>query len=206
MNDTKKIGRPKKFDQEEALTAALNVFWNKGYDGASMKDLTHAMGINVPSLYSSFGDKHALYLQAIEAYTSNDACAPLVAFENEPDIYVAVQAFMHAAIEYATDHESGAKGCFLSSCVATTAGEVEGVQTILENAIEETDQRLASRFDLEKDKGTLAKDFPSLDRARLMFDLRQGHVFRARAGLKSETMIQDLADRAKMVLQHPVMS
>lgn len=201
MNDTKKIGRPRKFDQQEALVAAMNVFWKKGYDGASMKDLTYAMGINVPSLYATFGDKRTLYLKAIEAYTSNDACAPMVAFESEPNIFLAVQAFMNTVIEFATNHESGSTGCFLSSCVATTAGEVEGVQDLLETSIIKTDMRLALRFELEKKKGTVAVDFPSLERARLMFDLRQGYVFRARAGLKSDTMKEDLESRARMVLE-----
>ena len=86
MNDTKKVGRPKKFEREDALMAAVNVFWAKGYDGASMKDLTTAMGINGPSLYAEFGDKHRLYLQAIDKYSNNDACAPLVALEQEDDI------------------------------------------------------------------------------------------------------------------------
>ena len=68
----KKIGRPRAFDKNEALTAAMKVFWIKGYDGASMKDLTNAMKINSPSLYSVFGDKHALYLASIDNYTKNN--------------------------------------------------------------------------------------------------------------------------------------
>jgi len=200
MNNTKKVGRPRKFDQDDALMAAVNVFWAKGYDGASMKDLTEAMGINGPSLYSTFGDKKDLYLQAIDRYSSNDACAPLVAFESEPDITRAVRAFMNAAIEYATQHESGARGCFLSSCVATTAGEVAGVDDLLADAIQDTDERLAKRFELEKSEGALPSDFPSLERARLMFDLRQGFVFRARAGLDAKVMKSELDQRVRMVL------
>lgn len=204
MNNTKKVGRPRKFDKDDALDAAINVFWAKGYDGASIKDLTSGMGINGPSLYSTFGDKHALYLQAIEAYATSDGCAPLIAFESEQDIGRAVRGFMEASIEYATDHPSGAKGCFLGSCVATSAGEVDGVRSLLRNAIEETDERIAARFDLEKAKGTLPSDFPSLERARLMFDLRQGHVLRARAALSREAMCTDLDQRTKMVLLHPM--
>lgn len=200
MNTTKKIGRPRGFDVDHALWAAVNVFWRKGYDGASIKDLTEAMGINSPSLYATFGDKHALYLRAIDRYVSNDACAPLVAFEQEPDIRPAVRAFMVASIDYATNHESGGRGCFLSSCVSTSAGEVDGVQSLLREAIEETDARLAKRFDAEKAKNALPADFPSMERARLMFDLRQGHVFRARAGLPPETMTTDLDHRVNIIL------
>lgn len=200
MKDTKKVGRPKKFDRQEAIDAALKVFWAKGYDGASMKDLTTAMGINAPSLYAEFGDKLKLYQITIDAYASNGACAPLLAFESEEDIADAVMAFMNAAIDYATNHESGVRGCFLASCVVTNAGEVDGVQPLLRKAIEDTDRRLARRFNAEKAKGRLPDDFPSLERARLLFDLRQGHVFRARAGLSPRTMKADLRQRVRMVL------
>ena len=198
---TKKTGRPKKFIREDALAQAVNVFWLKGYDGASMKDLTGAMGINGPSLYAEFGDKLGLYHAAIDKYANNDGCAPLVAFENEPDIEKAVAAFMNAAIDYATQHESGAKGCFLVSCVSTNSGSVDGVEEMLGQAIQETDKRLAKRFEVEIDKGNLPADFPSLERARLLFDLRQGHVFRARAGLSQADMKADIQGRVKMALR-----
>jgi len=203
MNDTKRLGRPRSFDRDTALMAAVKVFWLKGYAGASMKDLTSAMGINGPSLYATFGNKHSLFLQAIKAYTSNEACTPMVVFESDPDIYMAVKKFFKAVIESASEHESSAKGCFLSSCVATSSGDVDGVQPILEDTIDDIDKRLASRFELEKSKGILPNDFPSLERARLMFDLRQGYVFRARAGLKSDTMTKDIEKRAGLVLGYP---
>lgn len=197
----KKTGRPKKFVRDDALAAAVNVFWRKGYDGSSMKDLTGAMGINGPSLYAEFGDKLGLYHAAIDKYANNDGCAPLVAFEGEPVIEKAVGAFMEAAIDYATQHESGAKGCFLVSCVSTSSGEVEGIEELLGQAIKDTDKRLAKRFDLEKAQGNLPKNFPSLERARLLFDLRQGHVFRARAGLDQKSMKADIHYRVKMALR-----
>lgn len=200
MSDTKKLGRPKKFDRNTALEAAIKVFWLKGYDGASMKDLTGAMGINGPSLYATFGDKRALYLQAIEAYAAQEGCAPMVAFEAEEDIRLAVSYFFSAAIDSASDDEKGVRGCFISSCVATTAGHVEGVQPVLKDTIEEVDQRLAARFDQEIEKGNLPTRFPSLERARLMFDLRQGYVLRARAEMSGEAMRADLDRRVEMVL------
>ncbi|MBE7383963.1 MAG: TetR/AcrR family transcriptional regulator [Leptolyngbya sp. SIO1E4] len=200
MNITKKTGRPRGFEHDEALMAAVQVFWVKGYKGASIKDLTDAMGIKAPSLYATFGDKLNLYRQAIERYAANESCAPLVAFESEPDIYQAVRAFIEAVIDYATQHESGVRGCFLSSCVATSAGEVEGVDEFLRTAIQETDARIAKRFDRAKETGALPHDFPSLERARLLLDLRQGYVFRARAGLEGDAMKTDLDHRIRMVL------
>ena len=200
MIDTKKVGRPKKFSRDHALKAAMHVFWSKGYDGASMKDLTTAMGINGPSLYAEFGDKLRLYQTAIDSYLENDACAPLAAFEGEPDIVKAVHAFLNASIDYATTQENGVRGCFLASCVVANADCIDGIQPRLQRAVEMTDQRLAERFDAEKSKGTLPDDFPSLERARLMFDLRQGHVFRARSGIDPDELKQDLEFRTRIIL------
>ncbi len=64
----KTMGRPRAFDPDEALDRALEVFWQKGYEGASLSDLTHAMGINRPSLYAAFGDKQALFRKVLDRY------------------------------------------------------------------------------------------------------------------------------------------
>ena len=62
------LGRPRTFDADKALDRALKVFWRKGYEGASLSELTKAMGINRPSLYAAFGDKEALFRKALERY------------------------------------------------------------------------------------------------------------------------------------------
>lgn len=200
MIDTKKIGRPRTFDEDEALLAAMNVFWAKGYDGASLKNLTKAMKISGPSMYSAFGDKRQLYLKAIDRYADVDACAPIIAFETEPDIEKAVRGFLESVIYYSSAHDNGSAGCFLSSCVIANIDEVEGVAERLEAAIEDTDVRLAARFDVEKEKGTLPEDFPSKARARLMYDMRQGYMFRGRAGWSEKLLMENLCHRVKMII------
>lgn len=200
MTVTKKMGRPRTFDEDEALLAAMHTFWTKGYDGTSMKDLTSAMGISGPSLYSAFGDKRELYLKTIDRYADVDGCAPIIAFENEPDIAKAVQGFLESVILYSTAEHGGAKGCFLASCVSTSVGEVEGVAERMEEAIAVTDRRLAARFDAEKVLGNLPDDFPSAERAMLMHDMRQGYVFRTRAGWKAEVLLKDIETRTRMIL------
>ena len=61
-------GRPLSFDRDAALETAMHVFWERGYEAASISDLTSAMGITPPSLYTAFGDKEQLFLEAIERY------------------------------------------------------------------------------------------------------------------------------------------
>ena len=200
MSDTKKVGRPKTFDRDEALTKAIGVFWKQGYEGASMKLLTDEMGINSPSLYAEFGDKHGLYLEAINSYATNDACTPLVALETVPNIQKAVRAFFEAVVDYSTHHDSGAKGCFLVSCVATSAGHVNGTAELLQDAITSTDKRIMARFEHEVMLGNLPQNFPSADRAKLMFDLRQGMVFRARSGFTDDDLAGDIDKYVSSVL------
>lgn len=65
-------GRPRSFDRDQALDAAMRVFWAKGFGGASMTDLTAAMGIASPSLYAAFGSKEGLYRETIERYVSTN--------------------------------------------------------------------------------------------------------------------------------------
>ena len=198
--DTKKLGRPRNFDYDVALLDAMAVFWAKGFDGASLRDLTKAMGITGPSMYAAFGDKRELYLKTIDRYAAIDGCAPVVAFETAPDIRTAVRGFLEQVIFYATENDSGAKGCFLASSVSTNIGQVDGVAERVEKAIADTDKRLAARFDREIEKGNLPHDFPSLDRAALLQDMRQGYMFRGRAGWTAAKLLRDLDDRVEMIL------
>ncbi len=65
-----KLGRPRKFNEEEAVEAAMHVFWRKGYEGASLRDLTEAMGIDRKSMYLVLGDKEALFLKTLKRYSA----------------------------------------------------------------------------------------------------------------------------------------
>src|SRR5262245_59406118 len=66
-------GRPREFDTDQALDRALEVFWRKGYEGASISELTEAMGINRPSLYAAFGNKEELFRKALDRYVQGPA-------------------------------------------------------------------------------------------------------------------------------------
>ncbi|ABC82909.1 TetR/AcrR family transcriptional regulator [Anaeromyxobacter dehalogenans] len=68
-------GRPRSFDRGEALRKAVEVFWDRGYDGASMADLTRAMGINSPSLYAAFGSKAALFREVVDLYVATEGAS-----------------------------------------------------------------------------------------------------------------------------------
>ncbi len=200
MTVTKKIGRPRSFDYDTALTQAMTVFWEKGYEGASMRDLTAAMGITGPSLYAAFGDKQGLFLKTVDHYCASDACTPLVVLEAEEDIGKALHAFLADVIRSATEHESGAKGCFLASSVVSSAGQVDGIAERLNAVTADAESRLTARFEKEVAKGVLPPDFPARERASMLFDLRQGYMFRGRAGWPAESMIAEIPGRVRLLL------
>src|SRR4051812_28497699 len=75
------MARPRAFDLEVAVDSALHVFWAKGYEGASLDDLTAAMGINRPSLYAAFGSKEALFRRAIDRYVTTYGAGITAALE-----------------------------------------------------------------------------------------------------------------------------
>jgi AcrR family transcriptional regulator len=101
-------GRPRGFDAEAALDRALAVFWQKGYEGASLTDLTEAMGINRPSLYAAFGNKEALFRKALGRYLAGPA-ATLAQTLEQADTRQAITAYLEAAARLLTcpGHPSG---------------------------------------------------------------------------------------------------
>ena len=67
-NAVRPVGRPRSFDESDALKKATQVFWSKGYDGVTIDDLVAGMGVGRPSLYAVFGDKRAIFLRVLKAY------------------------------------------------------------------------------------------------------------------------------------------
>ena len=167
-----------------------------------MRDLTAAMGITGPSLYGAFGDKSELYLKTIDHYASADACTPLVALEREETIDKAVELFLREVIRSATNHESGVKGCFIASSAVASIEHVNGAKERIHEIIFEAESRIAERFQKEIEKGVLPNKFPAKERAKLLFDIRQGYMFRARADVPIDQMLKEIPNRVELVLSH----
>lgn len=101
-------GRPRAFDEDQALDAAIDVFWRLGYEGASLSELTQAMGINKPSLYLVFGSKEQLFVRALGRYglSAHKNLETVLAY---PTAYQVIESYLRATAESATDagHEPG---------------------------------------------------------------------------------------------------
>ena len=107
--------RPREFDEDQALNAAMKLFWEKGYEATSLSDLTSKMGIQKPSLYSAFGDKKTLFETALRKYTQFHATHVRTTLQNKPSIKEAFRAFFEGLVEEAYG-ENNQRGCF---CINT---------------------------------------------------------------------------------------
>jgi AcrR family transcriptional regulator len=104
-------GRPREFDVEQALDAALLLFWRHGYEGTSLAALTRAMGVNTPSLYAAFGNKEKLFHKALDRYLERPASYLPTALK-QPTARRAAEKLFRGAIEMAMNPRHP-EGCFL---------------------------------------------------------------------------------------------
>jgi AcrR family transcriptional regulator len=102
---TSSLGRPRAFDAEKALDRAMRVFWRKGYLGASLSDLTEAMGINRPSLYAAFGNKESLFRQALDRYSKGPS-AYLDEALREPNARAVAERMWRGVVDLLTDPQT----------------------------------------------------------------------------------------------------
>lgn len=130
-------GRPRTFDEAAALEAAMYVFWQKGFEAASLDDLTQAMGLSRSSFYATFDSKLALFLRALEHYSQNGIRGlKEVAETAEGD---AVEAMMMAL----SDPDGSPKGCLLINCVTELAPHDEKVAEIGRRHLESIEELFA---------------------------------------------------------------
>src|SRR5271163_4220014 len=106
------MARPREFDEVTALEAAIECFWHRGYEATSVRDLADKMGISGPSLYNAYGDKRALFVQALEHYLDHSARALIERLENSLPPKQAVRRFIEEIIERSVN-DPERRGCFL---------------------------------------------------------------------------------------------
>ncbi len=147
-------GRPRPFDRDEALARAMQVFWKKGYEAASMQDLLAAMNLSSPSLYAAFGDKESLFLEAVQRYHAN------VQHECEcPEVTTARESVENLLTELAgifTDRSHPA-GCLAVIALMTGNTTSPKVQRMLAEQREQARSRLRARIELGVKDGELPR-------------------------------------------------
>jgi AcrR family transcriptional regulator len=189
-------GRPRQFDEDEAVACATRIFWAKGYDGVTVDDLVEGMGVGRPSLYAVFGDKRTLFVRGLEEYGARLGAAALQALDAPANVVDAMRAFLSYAVEHATQEDSPL-GCLIV-CIAPLVDDAQ-VRDYLVRANEQTAEAVARRLRAAVDAHDLPRAFPSARRARLAVDLARGLSVRARIGTPRKELLRDAASAAVLV-------
>lgn len=177
-------GRQLEFNKQQVLEAAMKVFWQRGYVGASLSELTKNMNINKPSLYSTFGNKEQLFLQATEYYLQeyglhhqrylDEATLPL-----EQRLY----HYLHSIISQQCDDRTP-KGCYISLCITECVSECvpESIAAMIDKVNNNNEIKLTHVFEQEQSQGKLPKNFQAKNAALFILNTLHGTATLARAG------------------------
>ncbi|BFT62640.1 TetR family transcriptional regulator [Pseudomonas moorei] len=193
-------GRPRAYDPQTALQQALGVFWSTGYSGASLDSIATAAGMNRPSLYAAFGDKHAIYLKALEQYWEF-AVASMHEALTDPALPLreALTRLYEGQLSIYFSGEGQPRGCFAIGTATTEAVEDAEIRDILSDRINRLDADLETRLRLAIECGELKSDVDVAALAVLASSLLHSISIRARAG-KSREELTALARNAVGVI------
>lgn len=173
-------GRPREFDMDVALAAALRVFWRNGYEGASLTELTQEMGITKPSLYAAFGNKESLFRKAFELYECEKLAYVGQALDAPTSREVAERLLMSAIDMQASGCDP--KGCLGVISAVTCGPEADSIrQEVLSRRLSSL-KAMVDRFERAVAEGDLPADIDPEALARYLSAIMQGLSVQARSG------------------------
>jgi AcrR family transcriptional regulator len=186
-------GRPREFDTEKALDAALDLFWRHGYEGTSLAALAQAMGVNTPSLYAAFGNKESLFKAVLERYLQRPASYLRIALAEPTARGVAEQA-LSGAIGMAVDPRHP-DGCLLVHGALATSPTGETIRQELNRLRAAGEAAVRERFERAIAEGDLPASVNPAQLARYLMTVIWGLSVQV-AGGASETQLREVAEMA----------
>ncbi|TVV70572.1 TetR/AcrR family transcriptional regulator [Sphingomonas solaris] len=181
-------GRPREFDLDDALAAALRVFWRNGYEGASMAELTAAMGITKPSLYAAFGNKEALFHKALDLYEREKLAYVMAALE-APTARGVAERLLRGALEMQMS-TCDPKGCLNVIAVNACGAEAEGIKAEVLKRRLSSQAALVRRFEQAKAAGELPDGMEACALARYLLAIMQGLALQGGSGATCQELDQ----------------
>lgn len=178
--------RPIEFDRDAALQAALNVFHSKGYEATSMDDLVQAMGIGRQSLYNTFGDKHSLFVQAVEAQIAHYAQVMSDHFLTERPVRESIRLWFDQYIK--KNNTEKRMGCLIINSAMELAGRDLAVADLVTRNQRGQENILHTALTHAKQRGELPDDFDCLTYARYLVGCFNGLIVLAKADPSSPSL------------------
>ena len=186
------IGRPRGFHPDQVLEIVMTLFWEHGYDGVSISDLTDATGINRRSLYATFGSKEQLFCQAVDRYLAGPG-GFFAAAMAQPTARDIAHMMVHGAADAYTDPASP-HGCLLVQGALASGEDAAPIQADLAHRRDSAVKLLAERFAIAQQDGELPGVDP-LVIARWIYAICQGISIQARSDATREEL-HAIADQA----------
>jgi AcrR family transcriptional regulator len=182
QKERKPRGRPRAYDPEQALSRAMGAFWDAGYAATSLDALSEATGMNRPSLYAAFGDKHALYLKALAQYWEESRALLADALADNRPLREGLALVYARALATYLSGEHGPRGCFLISTATSEMvldADVRALMTRINHAI---DGAFARRIRRAQDSGELSRKDDAAALGTMATATLYSLALRARAG------------------------
>ncbi|HEX6409515.1 MAG TPA: TetR/AcrR family transcriptional regulator [Sphingomicrobium sp.] len=179
-------GRPREFCVDEALAKALRVFWEKGYEGTSLNDLTEAMGITRPSLYAAFGNKESLFRKALDLYETEKLAYIRQALA-QPTARKVAETMLRGSVDNVTSYDEP-HGCM--GVITSVACGLES-QSVREEVVKRGEagkRALMERFERAKAEGDLPAHIDSEGLMRVLIAMLQGISVQANQGATREEL------------------
>lgn len=177
----KRRGRPRAYDPAQAIARAAERFWQAGYAGTSLDDLSDATGMNRPSLYAAFGDKRDLYLKTLEYYREESRALARNALADDPPLRVLLKRLYDGALALYLD--GGPRGCYTIGTAATVAAVDDKVRDFLADSMRTTDGFFRRQIEKAQARGEIARDADPKALGYLATGTLHTLAVRARAGL-----------------------
>ncbi|MFD1612740.1 TetR/AcrR family transcriptional regulator [Sphingomonas tabacisoli] len=173
-------GRPREFCCDQALAAALRVFWSKGYEGASMADLTEAMGITKPSLYAAFGNKEQLFVKALDLY-EREKMEYVGEALAEPTARKVAEHMLRGALDTQTGVNEP-KGCLRVISQVACGAEADSIRMYVVERSAKAKQALVERMERAKAEGDLPPEVDAEGLTSYLYAIVQGMAVQAGTG------------------------
>lgn len=196
------MARPRGFDEDAVLDAAMNCFWERGFEATSVRELAAEMGIASPSLYNAFGDKRALFRKVLEHYSQRWVRMLIARLESTHAPKEAIRAFIIGIVEHSLDDQDR-RGCLLVNSALEIGPHDAEIGAEIADRLGEVEAFFRRAIAAGQNDGTIPSDRGPDDLARLMLGVTMGIRVLARSK-PDRKLLEGVARPALALLDLPI--
>ncbi|RZG75846.1 TetR/AcrR family transcriptional regulator [Acinetobacter wuhouensis] len=180
-------GRPKCFNEQEALQKAMILFWKYGYEATAMSDLTKALNLTAPSIYSTFGDKSQLFHACLDYYLKHEACSLDLIFQQAETAKVAIELYLYENLKKLLQQDKPT-GCMLVTATMNCSEQHQPLQHDLLLKRQQVKEKIYQRLQQGVEDGDLSSDADIQAMTDYYSTVIQGLTMQARDGVAIEQL------------------